>query len=188
MSDPIQIICTLTGCTQEEAEEAYDKTQDTVEAVDLLLEVPKSTATSNLKKRPREVTQEEQIIAPIRKMLKEMDEKRSTSSYQRGYAGSVEMLDPPEETAPQNSCAPECQPFAHQSEAQKQETACPSQFECSYDLQLNDQTLPCSDRECSQSIPLPEKESLGMDEQIIVEVPSYEPFQRLPITADFVNQ
>ena len=188
MSDPIQIICTLTGCTQTEAEQAYDRTQDTVEAIDLLLAVPKSTATSNLKKRPREVTPEEHIIAPIRKMLKEMDDKRSTSMYQREYEGSVEMLDLPEETVPQSNCAPECQPFSHQSGAQRQETVCLSQSECSCDLQSNDQTLPCSGQGCFQSIHLPEKESSNMDEQIIVEVPSYEPFQRLPITTDFVNQ
>jgi hypothetical protein len=187
MRDPIQIICSLTGCTEEQANEAYDKTQDTVEAIDLLLEAPKST-TANLKKRPRETTPEEQIIAPIRKLMKEIDEKRSTSSYQHGYEGSVEMLDPPEETAPQSSCVREYQPLSLQLEVQKQETAYPSRSGCFCDSQSSGRTSPYSDQECSRWIPLQGMESLHTDEQITVEVPSYVPFQNPPIGAGSGDQ
>lgn len=187
MSDPIQIICNLTGCTEDEANEAYDRTEDIVEAVDLLLEAPKST-TVNFKKRPREVTPEEQIIAPIRKMLKEIDEKRATSSYQRGYEGSVEMLDHREETAPQSSCVPEYQPPARRSEVQTRETAYPSRSGCFCDSQSSGRTSPYSDQECSQWIPLQDTELSHMDEQTVVEVPSYVQFQNRPTGAGSADQ
>ena len=187
MSDPIQIICSLTGCTEEQAREAYDKTEDTVEAIDLLLEAPKSK-TANLKKRPREVTPEEQIIAPIRKLLKEIDEKRSTSSYQPGYEGSVEMLDHREEKALQSSYVPEYQPPAQESEVRRRETAYPSRSGCFCDSQSSGRTSPYSDQECSQWIPLQGTVSSNMDEQITVEVPSYVPFQNPPIAAGSEDQ
>lgn len=187
MSDPIQIICTLTGCTEEEAKQAYDRTQDTVEAVDLLLETPKST-TAHFKKRPREVTPEEEIIAPIRKMLKEIDEKRATSSYQHGYEGSVERLDHHEETAQQSSYVPEYQLSSHQSEVQKRETVYPSRSGCFCDSQSSGRTSPYSDQECSQWIPLQDRGLSHMDEQIVVEVPSYGQFQNPPTGAGFGDQ
>jgi len=187
MSDPIQIICSLTGCTEEQAREAYNKTEDTVEAIDLLLEAPKST-TVQFKKRPREVTPEEQIIAPIRKMLKEIDEKRATSSRQHGYEGSVEMLDRREETAPQSSCVPEYQPSAHQSEAQKRGIVYPSRSGCFCDSRSSGRTSPYSDQECFQSIPLQDTASSHMDEQTVVEVPSYGQFQNPPAGAGSEDQ
>lgn len=187
MSDPIQIICSLTGCTEEQAKEAYDKTEDTVEAIDLLLGAPKST-TVQFKKRPREVTPEEQIIAPIRKMLKEIDEKRATSSYQRGYEGSVEMLDLHEETAPQSSCVPEYQMPAPESAVQRQETAYPSRSGCFCDSRSSGRTSPYSDQECSRWIPLQDTVSSHMDEQTVVEVPSYGQFQNPPTGAGFGDQ
>ena len=182
MRDPIQIICNLTGCTEEEAEEAYHTTQDVVDAVDLLLDATKST-TANLKKRQRETTPEEQIMNPIRKMLKQMDEKRTTSLYRHGYEGSVEMLDHHEETAPQSSCGPEYQPPSQELRVQIPEIAYPSQSECFCDSQSNAQTLPCSDQGCSQWNPHQDTASLHMDEQTVVEVPSYVPFQNPPTGA-----
>ena len=66
MADPIQTICSLTGCTEDEASKAYDATQDTVEAVDLILKKVETKAQKVIasKKRPREITPEEEIIGP----------------------------------------------------------------------------------------------------------------------------
>jgi hypothetical protein len=185
MNYPIQTICSLTGCSEEEANAAYDRTEDVVEAVDLLLAKSKTTP---IQKRLREITPEEEIIGPIRKLMKKFDEERSTSSGQHGYEGSVEKLDLPEEKALQNNCVQECQIPVQESKVQKQETVCQLQSGCSCDSQLRARTLPCSDQECSQLNLLQEMESLEMGGQITVVVPLHEQSLSLPIEVDFANQ
>ncbi len=124
MSDPIDTICLLADCSRELAQKTYEETKDIVEAVDKLLEKVSSPAQKIIetKLKKRSVTHEEEIIAPIRKMLKQMDEARSTSSHQHGYEGSVEKIDHHEETALQNNCSQQCQLPSLESEVQKQET------------------------------------------------------------------
>lgn len=185
MSDQIQTICSLTGCSEQEANEALDRTQDVIEAVDLLLAKPKTTV---VQKRPRQITPEEEVMAPIRKIMKRFDEDRATSSGQHGYEGSVEKLDHPAEMVLQNNCDQECQLLAQESMVQIQETACQSQFECSCGSQLNGQTLPCSGQGCSQLNRHQDMELSNMDEQIIVEVPLHEMSLHPPKEVDFECQ
>lgn len=185
MSDQIQTICSLTGCSEKEANEALDRTQDVIEAVDLLLAKAKTTV---IQKRPRQVTPEEQVIGPIRKIMKRLDEDRATSSGQHGYEGSVEKLPHHEEMAQQNNCVQECQLDVQQSMVQTQEIACQSQSECSFCSQLNGRTLPCFGQGCSQLNLPPNKEWLNMDEQIIVEVPLHEMSLDPPKEVDSVDQ
>jgi hypothetical protein len=185
MSDPIQTICSLTGCSEKEANEAFDICEDVIEAVDLLLARPKTTP---IPKRIREITPQEEFMAPIRKMMKQFDERMSTSLNRHGYEGSVEKLDHHEEKAPQSNCGQECQLPSQQLTVQKQETVCPSPSECSSGLQLNVHTSPYSGQECSQLIHLQEMESLEMGGQITVVVPSYEQSLSLPIEVDFEDQ
>jgi hypothetical protein len=152
MSDPIQTVCSLTGCTEEEAKQALNQTEDIVDAVDHLLEKKPSPAEKFLtgKKRPREVTPEEEIIRPIRTMMKEFDEKTSTLLYRPLREEPAEKRDPLVEKVLQSSYFQECQLPSLESEAEKQETACQSQFGCSSCSQSNGQTQPCSDRQCPQ--------------------------------------
>lgn len=160
MADPLETICNLANCTRSEAERMYEETHDVVEAVDRLLVKTLSPAEMYIqsKKKTREVSKEETIIGPYRAILKEFDEKMTTSLSQRGHEGSVEMLDRPAEMVLQKNYSQECQLPSLQLEAQKQETACLSQSECSYDSQLNAQTSPCSDLRCPQSSLDQEKE------------------------------
>jgi hypothetical protein len=153
MADPIQIICSITGCTQEEADHAYDMTQDVTEAVDMILEKITSPAEKyiNSKKKRRVMTPEEEVIGPYRKILKELDEKMSTSLHQHGYEGSVEKKDHPEETVPQSNCFQQCQLPSLEEGVQKLEIACQLPSECSCGLPSSDQKLPCSDPGCSRS-------------------------------------
>jgi len=142
MRDPVQMICSLTGCTQQEAERAFTETEDIVEAVDLLLEKKPSMADKYLseKKRSREVTPEEEIVSKFRGTLKHFDDLTTTSMYRPLREGQVEKQALLEEMAPQSNCFQECQLPSHQLEAEKQETVCPLQSECSCDSQLNGQT------------------------------------------------
>ena len=153
MADPIETICNLAGCSYEDAKKMYEVTNDIVEAVDRLLEPTLSAAEKYIqsKKPKREVTEEEKIIGPYRVILKEFDEKMSTSLGQHGHEGSVERLDHHEEMVLQNNCSQECQIPSLESVAEKQETACQLQSECSCDSQSNDQTSPCSGPQCPQS-------------------------------------
>ena len=185
MSDQIQTICSLTGCSENEANEALDRTQDVVEAVDLLLAKAKTTV---MQKRSRGITREEEIIAPIRKIMKRFDEDRATSSGQHGYEGSVEKLLHHEEMVLQNNCDQECQLPVQESMVQIQEIVCQSQSECSFCSQSNGQTLPCFDQGCSQLNRLQDMELLNMDEQIIVEVPLHEMSLDPPKEVDSVDQ
>lgn len=151
MADPIQTICSLTGCSEEEAKRAFDETEDVVEAVDRLLEKKPSAAEKFLnKKRTREVTPEEEIIGPVRKIMKLMDEKISTSLYRPLREELAEMRDRHEETVQQNNYSQECLLPSLELKAETQGIACPSQSEYSSGLQSNGQTLPCSDHQSLQ--------------------------------------
>lgn len=152
MSDPVQTVCLLTGCTECEAERALAETEDIVEAVDLLLEKKPSAADKYIsgKKRSREVTPEEEIFQPIRTFMKKFDELRPISLYQPSREVPNEMQAHREETALRSSCSQECRLPSQELEAQKQETAYQLQSECSCDLPSSDQKQPCSDRQSPQ--------------------------------------
>jgi ElaB/YqjD/DUF883 family membrane-anchored ribosome-binding protein len=120
MADPIETICNLAGCSREDAERVYSEVNDIVEAVDKLLVKVSSPADKYIKKRKREVTPEEEVIAPIRKVMKQFDDRMSTALGQRGHEGSVEMLAPREETAQQNNCSQQCQLPSLEEAAQRQ--------------------------------------------------------------------
>ena len=148
MSDPLETICNLTGCTLEEAEKTYEETKDIVEAVDKLLEKASSKAEMYIqsKRVKKQVTFEEDIIKPVRTLLKTFDEKMSTSLRQHGHEGQVEKLNHHEEMVLQNNCSQECQIPSLESGVERQETAYQSLSEYFSCLQLSDQTSPSSDR------------------------------------------
>jgi len=141
MSDPIDTICNLTGCTRDQAEEMYHETQDVVEAIDRLLEKPVSAADKYTKlKRQTVLTEEQKLLKQTREVLKRFDEERSTYQGQHVTEGSSVIQLRPEEMALQNNCSQQCQLPSLEEGAQTQETVCLSQSECSCDLQSSGQT------------------------------------------------
>lgn len=124
MTDPIVLISSLTGCTEEEARNAYEKTNDTVDAVELILgPVPKQSLLYAPKKRRRtSFTRDEEYLNGLRSVMKNIDEDIANSITQRGSSESVAMQAHHEETVPQNSYVQECQIPSVESEAEKQET------------------------------------------------------------------
>lgn len=137
----IQMIIELAGCSEEDAKRVYDEVGDVSEAVDLLMPKTVTKADDYINKlKPKiEVTEEQKWCRTIREFLKGMDDKRSTSVNQPEPLERSEHCILPEETAQQSSCFQECQLPSLQSEVQIQETACPSQSECSSDLQSSAQ-------------------------------------------------
>ena len=141
MSDPIHIICNLTGCDEEDAQRIYAETRDIVEAVDRLLAKPVSAADKYTPpKKEKVLTEEQKILAEAREILKRFDEERSTFQGQRVDEGSSVTQLRHEEMVLQNNCSQQCQLASLEEVAQTQETACPLQSECSSDLQSSDQT------------------------------------------------
>jgi hypothetical protein len=133
MSDEIQTICNLTGCSREQAEEVYAQTQNVVDAVDRLLVNVPSPAEKYIQSRRTQKyeTEEQKHLRKLREIMEKIEEnvKKSTSSNQHGYEGSVETPSRHEEMALQNNCSQECHLPSLESEAQTQGTAYPSQSE-----------------------------------------------------------
>jgi len=135
------MIVDLAGCSEEDAKRVYDEVGDVTEAVDRL--IPKSVHSAEkyinkIKPKP-EISEEQKWCRYVRGVLKEMDDKRSTSVSQREPEERSEHCTLREETAQQSSCFQECHLPSLESGAQIQETAYPSQSECSSDLQSSDQ-------------------------------------------------
>ena len=114
MADPVMLICSLTGCTEEEATNAYEQTHDTVEAIDLIMAKPVVVEATLPRRRKREdITVEEEEVEKIRETLvtfdNEIDKKLSTGS-RLAASGSAVTPSHREETVQQNNCLPEYQP------------------------------------------------------------------------------
>jgi len=130
MTDPIPLIMSLTGCTQEEAQFAYNEKGDAVDAIEDILNrispLPKSVTLSNPRKRKREdMTPEEEEVEKLRPTMELMNreiESKITSNQRAASSEAVTRV-PHEETVLQNSCLQECQLPSVESEAQTQETA-----------------------------------------------------------------
>lgn len=131
------MIVDLAGCSEEDAKRVYDEVGDVSEAVDILMpkSVTKASEYINKLKPKVEISEEQKWCRYVRGVLKEMDDKKSTSANQPVPEERSENCILREETVQQNNCFQECQLPSLQSEAQIQETVCQSQSECSSDLQ-----------------------------------------------------
>ena len=136
------MIVEMAGCSEEDAKRVYDEVGDVTEALDRL--IPKTVYSADkyinkLKPNP-EVSEEQKWCRTVREILKEMDQKKSTSSNQPELAERSERCILLEETVQQNNCFQECHLPVLESEVQTQETACQLRSECSSDSPSNGQT------------------------------------------------
>ena len=125
----------LAMCTREDAINALKLNNfNVVNAVDHILIVPAQIGA------PKQKTMDETQI-----MFKEIRRVATSinDSVEKGFTSSdqseslVQVCSPslPEETARQSSCSEKCRPSAPESEAQKPETVCQKQSECSFGSQ-----------------------------------------------------
>jgi len=119
----------LTGCSEEEAQFAYNEKCDTVDAVEYILDkiapLPKSAAISNPRKRRREdITPEEEVVQNLRPTMEKMTRNIEDSITSSQRVPSSEVVTPvhPEGTALQNNYLQICQLPSVEEEAQTQET------------------------------------------------------------------
>jgi len=111
MSDPIDTICLIAGCSREEAEKSYSRTQSIVDSVDELIVFPK-TYVKLPAKRKRDLTPEEEKVSKIRLLMEKAEaeiQKNVNASNQRDCEPPSGQIAPHVETAQQNSCFQECQ-------------------------------------------------------------------------------
>jgi len=128
MEKDIMMICTLTGCVEEEAREAYEKTnRDTLLAIDSIL-FPNRALPETTKRKREDINEHEDHLNKMRKTMEAIDGNiaahRSTTSNPLADAGSDETLDHPEETVQQSNCLPEYQLSSMGVMGQTQGTVC----------------------------------------------------------------
>jgi hypothetical protein len=128
MTDPIPLIMSLTGCSEEEAQLAYNEKCDTVDAIEYILDkiapLPKSAAISNPRKRKREdITADEEVVQNLRPTMEKMTRDIEGSITSNQPAPSSEVVTPVhrEETALQNNYLQICQLPSVEEEVQTQE-------------------------------------------------------------------
>lgn len=110
------LICSLTGCSEEEARLAMETTNDPVDAIDRLTPLANMPSGEKYIPKPgtlqnREKTEAEETLSEIRKTMEtldaEVDSKRVTSNQNAGSPpDETHILH--EETALQNSCVQQC--------------------------------------------------------------------------------
>ncbi len=130
MSDPIALIISLTGCSEEEARRVLAEVGgDVVDAVDHIVQhvpCPSSKVVPPPRKRKREdITPAEEYLNNLRSTMKEVDAniQASIASNQRVGAVSTETPTLHEETVQQNNCSQECHLPSIAEEVEIPETA-----------------------------------------------------------------
>jgi len=129
MTDPIPLIMSLTGCSEEEAQFAYNEKCDTVDAIEYILDktspLPKTAAISNPRKRKREdITPDEEAIQNLRPTMEKMTREieSSITSNQPALSSGVVTQAPLGGTVLQSNCSQICQLPSVEEEVQTQET------------------------------------------------------------------
>ena len=133
MADPIMTICSLAGCSEEEARTAYEKTEDVIEAIDLVLVRPVCASDRVVplpQKRKREdITAEEEEVTKIRSTMKafdsEMNRNLTNASNPLSPSSADETTVHHEETALQSNCLQVCRLPSIEEEVEIQEIVYP---------------------------------------------------------------
>jgi hypothetical protein len=116
MADPIMLICSITGCTDEEARKAMEATEDAIAAIDLIMPTGEVPSGQKYISKPkafcvREKTEAEETLSNIRKTMEtldaEVDSNRVTSNQNADLPpGETHTLH--EGTALQSNCVQQC--------------------------------------------------------------------------------
>ena len=137
MTDPIPLIMSLTGCSEDEARFAYNEKCDTVDAIEYILDkiapLPKTAGMSNPRKRKREdITPDEEVVQNLRPTMEKMTREieNSITSNQPAPSSEVVTQAPLVGTVLQNNYSQICQLPSVEEEAQTQETESRSSSEC----------------------------------------------------------
>jgi hypothetical protein len=133
MADPIMTICSLAGCSEDEARAAYEKTEDVIEAIDLVLARPVCASDRFVplpqKRKRQDITPEEKEVTKIRSTMKafdsEMDRNLTNASNPLSPLSADETTVHHEETALQSNCLQVCRLPSIEEEVEIQEIVYP---------------------------------------------------------------
>lgn len=141
MSDPVETICSLVGCSREDAEISYARTNSVLESVDELIVVPKSAIKLPMK-RKRDLTPEEEEVTRIRHLMEKAEteiQKNITASNQLDCGPPSVTKTPHVEMVPQSNDYPRYQLPSLVSEVEIPEIVYPLRSGYSCDLQSSGQ-------------------------------------------------
>lgn len=154
--DKIEKLMSLACCERDEAIDLLNKSgNDVLEALSMKMDIPKGRDAP----KPRQLSEIQQFFKETGEEMTKLTDSISkgyTSLDQSGHLEQDEMRSPPVEMVPQSSCYSEYHPLVPELEVQIPETVCPSQSECSSDLQSNDQKSHDSGPEYLQLSPCQE--------------------------------
>ena len=130
MADPIMLICSITGCSEDDARKAMETTNDPVDAIDRLTPLANMPSGENYIPKPgslhlREKTEAEETLANIRKTMETLDsevESKRVTSNQNAGSPPDETHTLHEGTALQNSCVQQCLLPSVEEEVERPET------------------------------------------------------------------
>ena len=116
MADPIMLICSVTGCTEDEARRAMEDTEDPIDAIDRLTPVATMPSGGKYVPRPRalesrEKTEAEETLSNIRRTMENLDaevESKRVTSNQNADLPLDERHTLHEGTALQSNCVQQC--------------------------------------------------------------------------------
>ena len=128
MEHDIMMICTLAGCNEIVAREAYTRCNtDVLLAVDSIL-FPNTAPPPTKKHKREDINEHEAYLNKMRKTMEDFDsqveKRKNTTSNPLADAESDEMLDHHEETVQQSNCLPECPQVSGEVMGQTQGTVC----------------------------------------------------------------
>lgn len=135
MSDPVETICSLAGCSREVAEISYARTNNIVDSVDELIVLPKTTFKLPMK-RKRELTAEEEEVTRIRNLMEKADleiQKNINASNQPDCGAPSVTQIPHAEMVQQNNDFQQYRLPSLVSEVEIPEIVYPTQSGYSYD-------------------------------------------------------
>jgi len=113
------MICSISGCSEEEAKKVFQETEDVVDAIDKLIEKKPMNYEKYIPAKPTQILTEEQIeIRKVRELMKKLDDKMSTSLDQPGCVEPNVQQVLREEMALQNNDSQQCQLLSQESEVQ----------------------------------------------------------------------
>jgi hypothetical protein len=84
MSDPLEMICDIAGCSKEEAEMVFSETKDVVESVDRLMKKTESSWKKYIPLKSEPILTEAQVkLKKLREITTKIEESRGPTLLNR---------------------------------------------------------------------------------------------------------
>lgn len=106
MSDPIQMIMSIAGCSESEAQSAYTKHKDTVAAIEMIMSFQESYKKPEIVRDPELVNKHHDMCIRAREVCDIMNGVRRTFSHSSNQPAGLDVSGSPTEPLQQSSPEP----------------------------------------------------------------------------------